>query len=324
MTVDSMPGTSNGVETFSTADFHDWRRQVSESFVPLDVQTDRPDTFHGELRAKRIDRLAMFDIRVSQHSVVRTPELVARSGRDFYKLSMQLRGSSLLLQDGKEALLTPGDIAIYDTTRPYTLLSDDYMRHIVLMFPRSSIDLTTEDLRELTATRLPANLAICQVISPFLLRMAKNFESLQGVSALRLAHTTIDLVTTLFASELDIGLEGANEPRRRLLNQIKHFIEANLDDDSLSPGQIAAAHYISVRQLHQLFQTEGSSVSTWIRTRRLEHCRRMLIDPVHSGRSVSEIGARWGLPDAPHFSRVFKAAYGASPRQFRAEAVHDA
>src|SRR3546814_6318273 len=59
MTVDSMPGTSNGVETFSTADFHDWRRHVSESFVPLDVQTDRPDTFHGDLRAKRIDCLAM-------------------------------------------------------------------------------------------------------------------------------------------------------------------------------------------------------------------------------------------------------------------------
>src|SRR3546814_16248725 len=79
--------------------------------------------------------------------------------------------------------------------------------------------------------------------------MAKNFESLQGVSALRLAHTTIDLVTTLFASELDIGLEGANEPRRRLLSQIKQFIEANLDDDSLSPGQIAEDHNIQVRPL---------------------------------------------------------------------------
>ena len=43
----------------------------------------------------------------------------------------------------------------------------------------------------------------------------------------------------------------------------------------------------------------------------------MLVDPVHAGRSVSEIGARWGLPDAPHFSRVFKTAYGVSPRQFR-------
>jgi AraC-like DNA-binding protein len=317
MTVDPTPRSTDAVESYLTSDFHEWRTHVSESFVPLEVRTDQPDTFHGQLRAKRIDQLAMFDIRVSQHAVSRTPELVASSNRDYYKLSMQLRGSSLLLQDGKEALLTPGDIAIYDTTRPYTLLSDDYMRHIVLMFPRSSIDLTTADLRELTATRLPANRAMCQVISPFLLRMAKNFESLNGGAALRLAHTTIDLVTTLFASELDVGLEGAKEPRRRLLNQIKNFVEANLDDEALAPPQIAAAHYISVRQLHQLFSTEGMSVSSWIRTRRLEQCRRMLVDPVHAGRSVSEIGARWGLPDAPHFSRVFKTAYGVAPRQFR-------
>ena len=65
-------------------------------------------------------------------------------------------------------------------------------------------------------------------------------------------------------------------------------------------------------------------MSHWIRTRRLEQCRRMLSDPVHAGRSVSEIGARWGLPDAPHFSRVFKAAYGVSPRQFRGENRRDA
>jgi AraC-like DNA-binding protein len=317
--VDS-PVASSGVETFSTADLHAWRRYVSQSVVPLEVESERPDTFLGQFRAKRIDRLAMFDVRVSQHSVVRTPELVARSEQDYYKLSMQLRGSSLLLQDGKEALLTPGDIAIYDTTRPYSLISDDYMRHIVLMFPRATMDLSVEDLGELTATRLPGDNVMCQVVSPFLLRMAKNFESLHGGAALRLAHTTIDLVTTLFANELDVGLEGTTEPRRRLMSKIKNFIEANLDDDSLSPPQIAAAHYISIRQLHQLFQAEGTTVSTWIRTRRLKQCHRMLTDPLHAGRPVAEIGARWGLPDLPHFSRIFKATYGVSPRAFRAGA----
>ena len=46
-------------------------------------------------------------------------------------------------------------MALYDTTRPYTLVSEGEMRHLVLMFPATSIDLTAEDLGELTAQRLP-------------------------------------------------------------------------------------------------------------------------------------------------------------------------
>jgi AraC-like DNA-binding protein len=56
-------------------------------------------------------------------------------------------------------------------------------------------------------------------------------------------------------------------------------------------------------------------VSAWIRRRRLEACRH---DLVQTSRAVSAIGARWGLPDAAHFSRLFRAAYGSSPREYRA------
>ena len=161
---------------------------------------------------------------------VRTPELVASSSGDYYKLSMQLRGSSLLLQDGKEALLTPGDIALYDTTRPYTLMSDDNMRHIVLMFPRGAIDLTTADLGELTATRLPADRAMCQVISPFLLRMAKNFESLNGVRRCG-SRTPRSTWSPLCSPTSSTSGWRANGAPAKAAEQIKNFIEANLDDD---------------------------------------------------------------------------------------------
>jgi AraC-like DNA-binding protein len=33
--------------------------------------------------------------------------------------------------------------------------------------------------------------------------------------------------------------------------------------------------------------------------------------------SISAIASRWGLPSAPHFSRLFRDAYGCSPREFR-------
>ncbi len=88
-----------------------------------------------------------------------------------------------------------------------------------------------------------------------------------------------------------------------------------------APASIAQAHYISTGHLYTIFSSEGETVSAWIRERRLAHVRRDLVDPVPADRPVSAIAAHWGLTDAAHFSRVFKAEYGQSPSAYRASAT---
>lgn len=80
---------------------------------------------------------------------------------------------------------------------------------------------------------------------------------------------------------------------------------------------IAAAHHISVRYLHRLFEAEDKTVASWIRGRRLERSRLDLLDPALAGRPVSAIGARWGFTSAIHFSRAFRAVYGLPPGEYR-------
>jgi AraC-like DNA-binding protein len=62
-------------------------------------------------------------------------------------------------------------------------------------------------------------------------------------------------------------------------------------------------------------------VSTWIRSRRLDRCRRELVDPLAAHRPVGEVAARWGFPDAAHFSRAFRAEFGEPPSVVRARAI---
>lgn len=102
------------------------------------------------------------------------------------------------------------------------------------------------------------------------------------------------------------------------------FIEERLGDPSLSPAAIAAAHFISLRYLHRLFEGEQTTVADWIRRRRLERCRRDLLDPALRDRPVSAVAARWGLPSAAHFSRLFRAAHGVPPAEYRRMALDDA
>ncbi|MEU1814944.1 helix-turn-helix transcriptional regulator [Streptomyces roseifaciens] len=80
---------------------------------------------------------------------------------------------------------------------------------------------------------------------------------------------------------------------------------------------------MSVRHLHRLFRdegTEGTTVSRWILERRLEHCRRELGRPGGSAPSVTAVAHRFGFTSPSHFSRAFRAAYGVSPREWRAGA----
>ncbi|MFD4957843.1 helix-turn-helix domain-containing protein [Microbacterium sp. NPDC058389] len=106
-----------------------------------------------------------------------------------------------------------------------------------------------------------------------------------------------------------------------VLQQAKVYIEAHLPEIDLTPDRIASVLNVSTRTLHRVFEAQDQTISGWIRARRLEQCRVELTDTSQAGRPVSAIGARWGLWDAAHFSRLFKSTYGQSPRAYRAQAL---
>lgn len=105
------------------------------------------------------------------------------------------------------------------------------------------------------------------------------------------------------------------------LQRVLAFIEDSLPDPSLSPRMVADAHHISMRCLYKLFEGHSTTVADWIRRRRLEGCRHDLLDPSQRSLPVSAIGARWGLPNPAHFSRAFRAAFGAPPTEYRRGAL---
>ena len=310
----------NRVSDEATRDFSAFRTTVSESFVPLQVTSDRPDPFWGRIRSNQADEIHVSELSASEHVVERTPELIARADRHYFKLSMMLSGTGLLVQEGREAVLRPGDLAVYDTHRPYSLAFDNDFRIMVVMFPKHLIGLPPELVSQLTAVRFDGRSGLAGMIVPFLGQMVGNLDQLSGATGARLAHSGLDLVTTLFAHELGAA-EDLGDPHRALMQRIRSYIETNLGSPDLGPAQIAAVHFISTRHLQILFHEEGTTVSSWIRSRRLERCRRDLLDPLCAGRPVASIATRWGFVDAAHFSRVFKATYGVPPSDVRAAAL---
>ncbi|WP_083521755.1 helix-turn-helix domain-containing protein [Arthrobacter luteolus] len=313
------PVSAPGPDTSEAASFAEWRTLVSDSFVPLEATPVHPGIprFAGRLTGRRLRELAIVQIDAMAHRVERTPGLISGGGEGFYKLSLQMSGCGVLVQGGREAVLEAGDLAIYDTGQPYTLSFEEDFTTLVLMFPKQLLGLSAEDMAELTAVRLGGGHRLGRAVVPFLTQIAGMLPDLDGPIGHRLALNTVDLLSTLLADEAYARPGADSGGHERLLRRVQHFIDGQLANPELSPGYIAAAHFMSTRSLHKLFEDSGTTVAAWIRGRRLEGARRDLADPLQADIPVGAIGTRWGLPDPAHFSRVFRAAYGLSPSAYR-------
>lgn len=315
---------SSALQTTETTDTSVWTEMVSRTFVPLTVRANPLTTFSGRLRSRAIGDIYVCEVAAREHSVERTPAQIAQGDKDYYKLSLQLGGTGFLVQDGREALLHPGDIAIYDTDRPYTLSFEGAFTSLVVMFPKQLIDLPPDAVGQLTATRFCGDEGLTSMVGPFLTHLTKNMDRLGGANGLRLVHNSLDLVTTVLHSELDARvLDRRPTHRAALIQEVRAYIDEHLSDPELHPGQIAAGNFISTRYLHGIFKDQGVTVAAWIRSRRLEHCRRDLADPVYAHKSVSTIASRWGFVDASHFSRLFRGTFGEAPSEFRERSAAD-
>jgi AraC-like DNA-binding protein len=298
------------------ASFDHWKHLVAESFVPLTARTADVDGFRGQMRSRVLDRMSIVEVSATSHEVHRTSALIAQAGERYFKLNLQLEGTGFLIQDNREALLRPGDLAIYDTNRPYTLTFEEEARMMVMMFPCDALSLPADYVGQLAAVRMAGSTGLSGMVGQFIRQLSENLEVLSGPSGSRLAANALDLVSTMLHAEMDITPDRM-KPQALLAVSVREYIEANLSDPLLSPASIAAAHFISTRHLHNVFHESGTTVASWIRSQRLEGARRELRDPLHAGKSVSAVAARWGFLDAAHFSRTFRDAFGVSPSDWR-------
>jgi AraC-like DNA-binding protein len=294
-----------------------WRQALSETFVPMTVSAVPHDRFGGVLRSDWIGRLMVAELASTAQDIQRTSREISRTEAEYLQIGMVYRGVGRVAQDGREAVLGPGDYAVFETTRPCRWTFGGDWDVGVFTLPRGSVGLSQAESRLLTARRLDGQAGITGVVSRFLRDLASNADSLSGTQSERVLADVIDMVVTLLSDWADGSEVVRSSVQRSLMLRIKDYVERRLADPTLGPAQIAAAVNISTRYLHQLFAAEHRSVSQYIRGLRLERCRRDLLDPRLADQSVATIAFRWGFGDLSGFNRAFRATFGATPREVR-------
>ncbi|MCW2877697.1 MAG: AraC-family transcriptional regulator, partial [Sphaerisporangium sp.] len=115
--------------------FEYWRDRICDTFVQLTAAPTRPGHFAGQITHADIGGLEISTVRAGGQRVRRTSQLIARAGEQYLLASIQTRGRGRVEQDGRVAVLDPGAMALYDSTRPYTLHFDDDFEQVVVQVP---------------------------------------------------------------------------------------------------------------------------------------------------------------------------------------------
>ncbi|CCK28539.1 AraC family transcriptional regulator [Streptomyces davaonensis JCM 4913] len=292
-----------------------WRDALAQTFGAVNITV--PDEVHtGTIRLAPLGRLHAVTVTSDSQEALRTRRLAAQDGQDgIIVVKMLDRGVARLEQDGREAVLGPGDIFVYDMARPIRLNLPQPFRTKSLILPKDALGLSESDMTHITARRLSSDTSLGDLLSPLVAGLVDGAGSFPPRATELMARNVVDLLGVL-TDEL-LGRASGDTPggNRALLLRIQAFIDRHLTDPDLTPQTIARTHHISLRYLHKLFEGEDATVGRWIQRRRLEECRQDLA--LHSNATIAAVAHRWGFTSAAHFSRVFRAAYGMTPREWR-------
>ncbi|WP_461086597.1 AraC-like ligand-binding domain-containing protein [Streptomyces deserti] len=301
--------------------FDYWCSMTGNTLIPNMLRSAHASDFRAELRLLDLGAVQVSAMSCPPLESWRSAKLIRQSDPEMYQVIFCSRGSYTISQGRREVTGSDGDLVLTDTSRPWHIQAHAETTGaaaIYLQLPRTSLPLSADKFRALTAMQLSGTEGVGGLLVGFLKQMLADAHSYTPADAPRLAAVTADLLAAVCAHHIEAERQLPPETRNHaLVLRIRTFIEQHLADPGLTPAAVAAAHNISTRHLHRLFHAQGLTVAGWIRQRRLENCHRELADPRHSHRTVQAVAARWGFTDKAHFSRVFRAAYGMPPGDLR-------
>ena len=289
-----------------------WREMVRRHFVPLHMEPLADREFDGTVRLRSIGELDVARIRARPMIATRTQQHIDSSISDDYFVGLHLHGIARAEQDGRAATLMPGDFALFDSARPYTITfqAAGPFDHLIVRVPRDQLDSRSAYPGGATARAVKAGSAAGRLAAPALTTLA----------SLDRAAPFVDPILDLIASAIDqtAGLTAPPRSRRqRILTDLKRYTLSHLADAHLTPTRVAHACFVSPRQLHRVFELDGTTFGAFVKDARLRRTYRDLADPNLIHLTIADIARHHGYRHAAAFTRALTERYGIGPRLFR-------
>ncbi|NVZ63030.1 helix-turn-helix domain-containing protein [Pseudomonas gingeri] len=296
-----------------------WSNLIWDVVGRLDTQVIGDGPFEASAMFGHAGTLQYCRLDATPHRVERGQAMISRDDRDLVKLVVQQRGRAIFAQGDREVCLEPGQWALYDTRRPYSVTNLTQVRQLVMLVPRSELGLRHGAVGALTARGFGRCAGVERMLPTYLARLFSEIDEVEHSSRAELGTIATHLLRMAL---LESGHKSVTSSSREILRlQVHDFVQQNLMNPQLNVELIASRFRCSKRNLHKAFSDDESTLAQFIWQSRLERVRDAFGDGRLASRSVTEIAYQWGFNNAAHFSKAFKARFGLTPTRYRADVL---
>jgi AraC family transcriptional regulator, positive regulator of tynA and feaB len=302
---------------------HEWLREViGREYANVDITPPRSQRLFNEMTIYSGESIRLSIINSNSITIKRLPQEPSLISQDAYFGVILLTGEYLLEQNNREVFLKPGDMTIYDATRPHRIYCPGSFSKLIISIPRKLMQDRLAGVEHCTALHIKSEQGAGNVASQFIQSMAKEAGRVSPVTFDAISESSLDLFTLAVNS---VRPQNHNLSRSRSLSlfRIKEFIARNITDPLLDTAAIEAGTGLTARYINELFHLEDMSLMRYVWDTRLTHCHKTLCNAEHFSYRVSEVALQWGFNDLSHFSRAFKKKFGVTPRDVRSNSGLD-
>lgn len=298
-----------------------WAEATEQSHMRNLLDSNDRRDFRARMRGLDLGEVQVAALAYPHLEIARTTRLIRQSDPEVYQINYFLRGQGIVSLDRRDVTLGAGDLVVMDSSRPFrgdVHAGPGRWSHVTVQCSRGLLPLPEKTVQRLLAVPISGRSGMGGMFARWLSDLNARADEFTPADIPTLTSVTLDLLASVIARCLGAEESLTGETRKTALRaRINAFVEQHLADTDMGPQTIADAHHISLRHLQQLLAEDGTSPAAWIRHRRLERCRFDLADPRLNARRIQAVAARWGFTDPAHFSRLFRAAYGIPPRDYR-------
>lgn len=304
-----------------------WNEVICRQFTELECRAGSGRAYSGSLSTWDMQGLQISMVSAEASSVIHTKKLVSATREDTYLMHLQVAGTSLNQQDGKQARLAPGDFTFCTSTQPYSLRFDHSIEMLVVKIPAPLLQkyalITNTDFLGAHFSGSDPIAASLSTLIQTTWHSADRFQKEQTLSN-RMSESVLSLLAVQL--ELQGGTRYAEASlsanQSVLLMRAKRFVQDNLFDVNLRPSTVATALGISDRYLRLLMQREGHTCASYILDERLGRVAAALLKTGSQRFTVAELAYRWGFGSQSYFTRAFRKKFGMTPTEYRQHARH--